>query len=106
VQYEADEKAEVENNLKVLTKIKKLIPESVKQIIIDVEDHDLRDQLLGVLTKMTNRRLQCDQALSLIMDTLVSRVRELSLKDKLYLQTSEDLLAVREKLRETEQLKD
>ena len=63
----------------------------MKSIIVDIEDHELRDTLLSILTKLSNRSTECDEAMTLIMDQLVSRVRHLLVTNK-ELQTKVNIL--------------
>ena len=68
----------------MLGSVKRCLSESVKSIIIDIEDHDLRDNLLGILTRLSNKSTECDEAMTLIMDQLVKRVRQLLVSNKEY----------------------
>jgi hypothetical protein len=55
----------------MLERIKKAVNESVKSVIVEIEDHQLRDDLLNYLTLLSTRGLDLDDAISKIMDCLV-----------------------------------
>lgn len=63
--------------LKAYAKIKRSLNESVKNVIVEIEDNELRDQLLGILTKLSQKSIDLDVANTQMMNSLVQRVREL-----------------------------
>jgi hypothetical protein len=63
--------------LKAYAKIKRSLNESVKNVIVEIEDNELRDQLLGILTKLSQKSIDLDVANTQMMNSLVQRVRDL-----------------------------
>lgn len=56
--------------------MKTALTEQVKQIIVDIDDHQLRDELLKILTKMGQRAIDLDVANQAILNALLKRVME------------------------------
>ena len=63
--------------LKAYSKIKRSLNESVKNVIVEIEDNELRDQLLGILTKLSHKSIDLDVANTQMINSLVLRVRDL-----------------------------
>ena len=63
--------------LKAYAKIKRSLNESVKNVIVEIEDNELRDQLLSILTKLSQKSIDLDVANTQMMNSLVQRVRDL-----------------------------
>jgi hypothetical protein len=63
--------------LKAYAKIKRSLNESVKNVIVEIEDNELRDQLLGILTKLSQKSIDLDVANTQMINSLVQRVRDL-----------------------------
>jgi len=63
--------------LKAYAKIKRSLNESVKNVIVEIEDNELRDELLGILTKLSQKSIDLDVANTQMMNSLVQRVRDL-----------------------------
>ena len=75
--FEATDKTETEKMLKAYAKIKRSLNESVKNVIVEIEDNELRDELLGILTKLSQKSIDLDVANTQMMNSLVQRVRDL-----------------------------
>ena len=46
-------------------------------MIVEIEDNELRDELLGILTKLSQKSIDLDVANTQMMNSLVQRVRDL-----------------------------
>ena len=63
--------------VKVYGKIKRSLNDSVKNGIVEIEDNELRDQLLSLLTKLNQQQIELDGANTQMINSLVKRVRDL-----------------------------
>lgn len=60
--------------------IKVQLTETVKNIIVEIEDRPIRDELLSILTELDDKPLHL--AVGQLIEKLVSRMRDLLLKNK------------------------
>ena len=60
--------------------IKEQLSETVKNLIIEIEDRPIRDELLSILTEINEKPLHL--AVGQLIEKLVSRLRDLLLKNK------------------------
>ena len=74
---EHEEVSEIQRGYK---NIKIKMAETLKNVIVDIEDHVLRDQVLSLLTEINSSPLE--KSMSQILEKLVQRVRDVFLKNK------------------------
>lgn len=63
-------------------KIKLSLNESIKNTIIEIEDSSVRDDLLGILTKLNTNTIELDHANTQMINNLVVKLRDSLQKNK------------------------
>ena len=91
------DKNEYEKMKKVNESVKRSLESTVKNIIVEIEDHQVRDELLSLLTSLNSQSL--DSSVSQIVEKLIGRIRDLLLKNKRLTQINS------EKMQEVDTLK-
>ena len=61
-------------------RIKQELSESVKNVLVEIEDNIIRDELLNILTQLNFQSV--DKTVSCLLEKLVQRIRDLLLKNK------------------------
>mmetsp|Transcript_20356 Transcript_20356/g.31093 ORF Transcript_20356/g.31093 Transcript_20356/m.31093 type:complete len:98 (-) Transcript_20356:4075-4368(-) len=67
---------------KTYERIRTRVTETLKQIIVEVEDHPTRDDILGMLTLMREDKGSLDESICSVVDGLIHRIRDLLLKNQ------------------------